>query len=58
LPANYTEPAGNQPPFAGQWGVFSWAHIEGEWRATTDPVNGSNLSNWVSGFADRFREGK
>jgi len=57
-PNDYTEPASNQPPFAGAWGVFSWAHIDGEWRATTDLVTGSNLANWVSGFAARFAEGK
>jgi hypothetical protein len=57
-PANYTEPASNQPPFGGTWGVFSWTPIDGQWRATADPSTGSNLSNWVSGFADRFAEGK
>jgi hypothetical protein len=57
-PANYTEPAGTQPPFGGSWGVFSWAPVDGEWRPTADPVTGSNLANWASGFADRFREGK
>jgi hypothetical protein len=56
-PSNYTEPVGNQPPFGGSWGIFSWT-IEGEWRATKDLVTGSNLANWVSGFADRFRQGK
>jgi len=56
-PNDYTEPAGNQPPFGGSWGVFSWT-IEGQWRATSDLVTGSNLSNWVSSFADRFSQGK
>lgn len=56
-PDNYTEPAQTQPPFPGTWGVFSW-QVDGQWRATTDLVTGSNLLNWVMGFADRFREGK
>ncbi len=57
-PNNYTEPASNQPPFGGTWGVFSWAPQDGQWRATADLVTGSNLLNWVLGFADRFREGR
>lgn len=56
-PDNYTEPAQNKPPFPGTWGMFSW-QVDGPWRATTDLVTGSNISNWVAGFADRFREGK
>ncbi len=56
-PDHYREPSDNQPPFGGSWGIFSWA-VEGEWRATADLVTGSNLANWVSGFADRFRQGK
>lgn len=57
-PDNYTEPAPSQPPFGGTWGVFSWAPGDGEWRPTADPHTGSNLLNWVIGFATRFREGK
>ena len=57
-PDNYREPALNQPPFEGTWGVFSWAPQDGQWRATADLVTGSNLLNWVLGFSDRFREGK
>ena len=57
-PDNYSEPAGTQPPFGGTWGIFSWAPAEGAWRATADPATGSNLLNWVVGFANRFREGK
>lgn len=57
-PNNYTEPAPNQPPFLGTWGVFSWMPDDGQWRATTDLLMGSNLLNWVTGFADRFRQGK
>lgn len=56
-PNNYTEPASTQPPFEGSWGIFSWAPADGQWRPTADRVTGSNLSNWASGFADRFREG-
>ena len=56
-PNNYTEPASNQPPFAGRWGVFSWQPADGQWRATADLSSGCNLLNWVLGFADRFKEG-
>jgi len=56
-PQNYTEPAPNQPPFEGTWGVFSWSPADGQWRATADLITGSNLLNWVVGFATRFREG-
>lgn len=47
-----------QPPFDGQWALLSWAPIDGRWRPTEDLVTGSNLLNWVRGFADRFREGQ
>ena len=57
-PANYTEPANNQPPFPGTWGVFSWSPDGGGWKPTADVRTGSNLLNWVLGFANRFREGK
>jgi hypothetical protein len=56
-PNNYTEPANNQPPFPGSWGIFSWTLDDGAWRPTADLVRGSNLLNWVLGFAVRFREG-
>lgn len=57
-PDSYTEPAATQPPFGGTWGFFSWTPEDGQWRATADPATGSNLLNWVIGFAQRFREGK
>jgi hypothetical protein len=56
-PQNYTEPAPTAPPFNGTWGIFSWAPDDGQWRPTTDLVSGSNLLNWVRGFAARFKEG-
>jgi len=56
-PKDYTEPAPTQPPFGGTWGIFSWAPADGQWRPAADPVSGSNLVNWVLGFAVRFREG-
>ena len=56
-PNNYQEPAQNVPPFPGEWGTFSWAPLDGHWRATADLVTGSNLLNWVMGFTDRFKEG-
>lgn len=57
-PNNYTEPSPTQPPFPGTWGIFSWSPAAGQWRPTADLTTGSNLLNWVRGFADRFREGK
>lgn len=57
-PANYQDRADNQPPFGGEWGVFSWQPMDNEWRATTNIHEGSNLMNWVLGFAGRFREGR
>ncbi len=56
-PDNYREPAPTQPPFGGSWGIFSWQPEE-PWRATADIISGSNLMNWVMGFAARFREGR
>lgn len=55
-PNNYVDPAPNQPPFGGGWGVFSWSHTE-DWRPTADPRTGSNLLNWALGFSQRFQEG-
>ena len=57
-PDNYSDPAGTQPPFPGSWAILSWQPADGEWRATTDLRSGSNLLNWVAGFAVRFQEGK
>lgn len=57
-PDNYTEPASAQLPYAGNWAMFSWQPADGEWRATTDLRNGSNLMNWIIGFGVRFKEGK
>jgi hypothetical protein len=54
-PNNYTEPAKQQPPFDGTWGLFSWQ--PSEWRPAADVRSGANLLNWVLGFATRFREG-
>ena len=57
-PKDYVEPATQQLPFTGVWGIFSWTPVDGQWRPTADLLSGSNLLNWVMGFADRFREGK
>ncbi|MGH7412197.1 MAG: E2/UBC family protein [Candidatus Methylomirabilis sp.] len=57
-PNNYTEPANTQPPFGGTWGIFSWAPEDGQWRPGATVTSGSNLLNWVRGFAHRFREGQ
>lgn len=56
-PNNFTEPAPNQPPFEGNWGVFSWAPQDNYWRPGATVQSGSNLINWVYGFASRFKEG-
>ncbi len=54
---NYTFPANQQPPFPGQWGIFSWQAVEGEWIPTADTRKGPNLLSFVLSFGDRFREG-
>lgn len=56
-PSNYTEPASEQPPFGGTWGIFSWQPEGADWRPTADLSKGANLLNWVQGFAKRFQEG-
>lgn len=56
-PNNYEEPAPTQPSFEGTWGIFSWQPDE-PWHATADIISGSNLMNWVIGFAIRFKEGQ
>lgn len=58
VPSNYTEPAATQPPFTGEWGVFSWMPEDGAWKPSAIVSEGSNLLNWVIGFNDRFRGGK
>lgn len=56
-PKNYTEPASTQPPFGGEWGVFSWTVEPSDWRPTVDLASGTNLLAWVRSFARRFEEG-
>lgn len=56
-PANYSDPAGTQPPFPGRWAVFSWQPDDGQWRPHADPAQGTNLVNWAIGFGQRFRQG-
>jgi hypothetical protein len=56
-PASYSEPAPTQPPFGGSWGIFSWTTADGQWRAASDLLKGSNLLNWALGFQQRFKEG-
>lgn len=56
LPSHYREPAPSQPPFRGDWGLFSWTVDQNVWQPLADVRAGSNLLNWVIGFADRFRE--
>ena len=49
-------PANPTPPFGGAWTRFSWQ--PDAWQPATKVAAGSNLLNWVVGFAERFREGK
>ena len=56
-PDKYQEPAGQQPPFGGQWAMFSWSPDDGQW-IPSNILTGTNLLNVVHGFADRFRQGK
>jgi hypothetical protein len=59
LPQNYhyQEPVGDCPPFPGEWGLFSWAPEDGQWRPGPTPREGSNLLNFALGIAHRFRQG-
>ena len=57
-PKSYTDHASAQPPFCREWGFFSWAPVEGQWKPAVDVRQGSNLLNWVSGFGERFRDGR
>ena len=57
-PNSYTEPASAQPPFEGAWGFFSWAPVDGQWKPAVEVRQGSNLLNWVTGFGERFRDGR
>jgi len=57
-PDNYQNPASQQPPFGGQWGIFSWSPDDGQWKPSSNILAGPNLLNFVRGFADRFKQGK
>jgi hypothetical protein len=57
-PDNYTEPAGEAPPFPGQWGVFSWQSQDGIWKPGSTPGNGSNLLNFALSAVLRLTQGK
>jgi hypothetical protein len=50
---NYREPEAT--PFGGTWGFFSW-EPDGSWKPGATPETGSNLTDFVRSFADRFRE--
>ncbi len=56
-PVNYTDPATEQPPFDGTWGLFSWVPEDGEWQPKAEAEKGSNLLDWVNGFTVRFADG-
>ena len=58
IPSSYTEPAANQPPFPGPWGIFSWSPGDGEWQVpSTEVIGRASLLSFVRGFAVRFGEG-
>lgn len=52
---NYKEPAENQIPFEGVWGIFSWQPEN--WNPSSKITAGSNLWTWARSFAVRFKEG-
>jgi hypothetical protein len=56
-PANFSDPAPQQPPFNGQWALFSWRFDDGQWFPQAEITAGSNLLHWVREFSTRFREG-
>jgi len=58
IPTEYKEPAPSQPPFPGAWGFFSWQPEDGQWRPGATVKSGSNLTDWVRGFAKRFEDGR
>jgi hypothetical protein len=58
MPDNYTEPAGETPPFPGQWGVFSWQSLDGVWKPGATPAEGSNLLNFALSTLVRLEQGK
>lgn len=51
--ANYAYPASTG--FGDGWGKFSW-QLE-QWAPTDDLVAGTNMTNFVRSFQDRFSEG-
>lgn len=56
-PPDNCTPADPMPPFGGSWTRFSW-QPEDAWQPAAEITAGSNLLNWVVGFAERFRQGK
>lgn len=55
VPGNYQDGVADVPPFAGQWGMFSWAPVE--WAHNDDVATGYNLLNFALSFAVRFQQG-
>ncbi len=55
IPESYAFPA-DTTPFGTGWGKFSW-QLE-PWQPHTDPIQGSNMVNFVHSFAARLREGR
>lgn len=57
IPQNYQEAIADRPPFEGDWGLFSWALADGDWRPGATAAAGSNLLNFAIGAVTRFHEG-
>ena len=55
MPTNYQDNIADVPPFAGQWGMFSWSPTE--WRPSDDLRKGFNLLNFAFSFMNRLQEG-
>lgn len=57
-PENFQDPAAEQPPFPGKWGLLSWTTKEGAWRPKDSVAKGSNLLDFAVGFKARFQAGR
>lgn len=57
IPGSFQPKAKNSPSFPGDWGMFSWSPVNGQWKPSSDISKGSNLYNFLLTFQDRFNEG-
>lgn len=56
-PGSYSDSGDPRPPFAGNWGKFSWQPEPTDWKPGGSALSGSNLLTWVRGIITRFEEG-